>query len=69
METVQTANLLPHLSPLKTSPEVELMETTFERRCCVAQQLKTSPEVELMETSGVTRKICPVGKAQNFSGS
>ncbi len=35
---------------LKTSPEVELMETFLLNRCLLETRLKTSPEVELMET-------------------
>ena len=53
---------------LKTSSEVELMETGKQLLFTLCQNLKTSSEVELMET----RQVAPSAAAprtQNFFGS
>ena len=49
METI-LLRLVRHLSPLLTSSEVELMETTAHNCLSIQSHLLTSSEVELMET-------------------
>ena len=55
METRSRSRARRWLQKLKTSPEVELMETLCLLRQTLGGRLKTSPEVELMETSRARR--------------